>query len=92
MQLRLDSKGPVFFGQERSGVNGSSFRMLKFRSMFEDAEKHTGPVWSQKNDPRVTRVGKVMRRLRIDEIPQMYNVLKGRNEFGWTETGTTVLC
>jgi len=76
--IKLDSKGPVFFGQERSGVNGSSFRMLKFRSMFEDAEKHTGPVWSQKNDPRVTRVGKVMRRLRIDEIPQMYNVLKGK--------------
>ncbi len=76
--IKLDSKGPVFFGQERSGVNGSSFRMIKFRSMFEDAEKHTGPVWSQKNDPRVTRVGKVMRRLRIDEIPQMYNVLKGK--------------
>lgn len=75
--IKLDSKGPVFFGQKRSGVNGSSFRMLKFRSMFEDAELHTGPVWSQKNDPRVTRVGKVIRRLRIDEIPQMFNVLKG---------------
>jgi len=75
--IKLDSKGPVFFGQKRSGVNSSNFRMVKFRSMFKDAEKNTGPVWSQKNDPRVTRVGKVMRRLRIDEIPQMYNVLKG---------------
>ena len=45
--------------------------------MYKDAEKHTGPVWSQKNDPRVTRVGRILRRLRIDEIPQMYNVLKG---------------
>jgi exopolysaccharide biosynthesis polyprenyl glycosylphosphotransferase len=78
LAIKLDSKGSVFFRQERSGVNGSSFRMLKFRSMFEDAEKHTGPVWSQKNDPRITRVGKVLRRLRIDEIPQMYNVLKGK--------------
>ncbi|RKY99517.1 MAG: sugar transferase [Ignavibacteriae bacterium] len=78
LAIKLDSKGPVFFRQERSGVNGSSFRMLKFRSMFEDAEKHTGPVWSQKNDPRVTSVGKILRRLRIDEIPQMYNVLKGK--------------
>ncbi|MGB5288660.1 MAG: sugar transferase, partial [Ignavibacteriaceae bacterium] len=49
----------------------------KFRSMYKDAEKHTGPVWSQKDDPRVTRVGRKIRKLRIDEIPQMYNVLKG---------------
>jgi exopolysaccharide biosynthesis polyprenyl glycosylphosphotransferase len=77
MAIKLDSKGPVFFAQKRSGVNGSTFSMVKFRSMFKDAEKHTGPVWSQKNDPRVTRVGKVLRRLRLDEIPQMYNVLKG---------------
>ena len=58
-------------------MNNKIFKIIKFRSMYKDAEKHTGPVWSQKNDPRVTRVGRILRRLRIDEIPQMYNVLKG---------------
>lgn len=75
--IKLDSKGSVFFRQERSGQNGKPFKMLKFRSMYEDAEKHTGPVWSTKDDPRVTRAGKIVRKLRIDEIPQMYNVLRG---------------
>ncbi|MBT8377879.1 MAG: sugar transferase [Ignavibacteria bacterium] len=75
--IKLDSKGPVFFKQERSGMNNKTFKIIKFRSMFQDAEKHTGPIWSQKDDPRVTRVGRIIRRLRIDEIPQMYNVLKG---------------
>ncbi len=75
--VKLDSKGKVFFKQERIGMNHKKFKMIKFRSMFDDAEKYTGPVWSRKNDPRVTRVGKLMRRLRIDEIPQLYNVLKG---------------
>ena len=77
LAIKLDSKGPVFFKQERSGLNGKTFRMVKFRSMYQDAEKHTGPVWSQKNDPRITKVGRILRALRIDEIPQMYNVLKG---------------
>jgi exopolysaccharide biosynthesis polyprenyl glycosylphosphotransferase len=75
--IKFDSKGPIFFRQERMGMNGKTFKIVKFRSMFKDAEKHTGPVWSQKDDPRVTRVGKIIRRLRIDETPQMYNVLKG---------------
>ena len=75
--IKLDSKGPVFFTQERCGMDGEPFRMIKFRSMFVDAEKRTGPVWSVKDDPRITRVGKVIRKLRIDEIPQMVNVLKG---------------
>ncbi len=75
--IRLDSKGPVFFKQERSGLNGKPFKMVKFRSMYHDAEKLTGPVWSQKDDPRITRVGRIIRKLRIDELPQMYNVLKG---------------
>ena len=75
--IKLDSKGTVFFKQERIGMNGKKFKMIKFRSMFEDAEKYTGPVWSRKDDPRVTKVGKLMRRLRIDEIPQLYNVLFG---------------
>jgi exopolysaccharide biosynthesis polyprenyl glycosylphosphotransferase len=75
--IKLDSKGSIFFKQDRIGMNNKVFKVIKFRSMFEDAEKHTGPVWSQKNDPRVTRVGKIIRRLRIDEIPQMYNVFRG---------------
>lgn len=75
--IKIDSSGPVFFRQERIGMNGKIFKIVKFRSMFKDAEKHTGPIWSQKDDPRVTHIGKLIRRLRIDEIPQMYNVLKG---------------
>jgi exopolysaccharide biosynthesis polyprenyl glycosylphosphotransferase len=75
--IKLDSEGPVFFTQERMGMNGKVFKMIKFRSMRKDAEKLTGPVWSQKNDPRVTRVGRIIRKLRIDEIPQFINVLKG---------------
>ncbi len=75
--IKLDSKGPVFFKQERIGMNSKIFKIYKFRSMYKDAEKSTGPVWSTKDDPRVTRVGKILRKLRIDEIPQMFNVLKG---------------
>jgi exopolysaccharide biosynthesis polyprenyl glycosylphosphotransferase len=75
--IKIDSPGTIFFIQQRCGLNDSVFRMIKFRSMFKDAEKHSGPVWSQKDDPRVTRVGKILRKLRLDEIPQMYNVLKG---------------
>jgi len=75
--IKLESKGPVFFTQERCGQNGSVFRMIKFRSMRKDAEKLTGPVWSQKDDTRITGVGKIIRKVRIDEIPQMINVLTG---------------
>ncbi len=75
--IKIDSPGPVFFKQERSGLNGKSFMIYKFRSMRQDAEKLTGPMWSTKDDPRITRVGKFIRKVRIDEIPQMLNVLKG---------------
>lgn len=75
--IKLDSKGPVLFKQERIGMNNKTFNIYKFRSMYQDAEKHTGPVWSTKDDPRVTRIGKIIRKLRIDEIPQFFNVLKG---------------
>lgn len=75
--IKIDSEGPILFKQERMGKDGKLFNVLKFRSMIKDAEKYSGPVWSQKNDPRVTRVGKIIRKLRIDEIPQMFNVLKG---------------
>jgi len=77
LAIKLDSPGKVFFRQERCGIDGTLFKMFKFRSMRKDAEKHSGPVWSTKNDPRITRVGKFIRKVRIDEIPQMINVLKG---------------
>ncbi|MCU7496369.1 MAG: undecaprenyl-phosphate glucose phosphotransferase [Ignavibacteria bacterium] len=75
--IKLDSPGTVLYKQKRAGLNGKEFDIYKFRSMRNDAEKSTGPVWSQKNDPRITRVGKFIRKVRIDEIPQMINVLKG---------------
>jgi exopolysaccharide biosynthesis polyprenyl glycosylphosphotransferase len=75
--IKVDSRGSLFFKQDRSGMNGETFKILKFRSMIKDAEKYTGPVWSRKDDPRVTRVGKILRRVRLDEIPQMFNVMKG---------------
>ncbi len=75
--IKLETPGPVIFKQERVGLNGKIFNIYKFRSMVQDAEKKTGPVWAGKNDPRVTKVGKFIRKVRIDEIPQMVNVLKG---------------
>jgi len=75
--IKLESKGPVFYKQKRSGMGGREFSIIKFRSMKQDAEKQTGPVWSQKNDPRITHIGRFIRKVRIDEIPQMYNILKG---------------
>jgi sugar transferase (PEP-CTERM system associated) len=75
--IKLDSKGPAFHKQERVGMNGKTFVLWKFRSMKVNAEDETGPVWASKNDPRVTRIGRLLRRLRIDEFPQLYNVLRG---------------
>jgi sugar transferase (PEP-CTERM system associated) len=75
--IKLDSRGPVFFRQERVGQDGKIFTVWKFRSMRADAEKETGPVWSRPGDARVTRVGKFLRRTRLDELPQLYNVLVG---------------
>jgi sugar transferase (PEP-CTERM system associated) len=79
--IKIDSKGPVIFSQERVGQNGKSFYVQKFRSMVADAEKSSGPVWASENDDRVTRVGRVIRKLRIDELPQLWNVLKGEMSF-----------
>jgi len=75
--IKLDSPGPILYLQERVGLNGKVFRLIKFRSMIKDAEKYTGPVFAQENDPRITRVGKILRRFRLDELPQLINVLKG---------------
>ncbi len=79
--IKLDSKGPVIFSQERVGQDRKPYRVYKFRSMVTDAEAMSGPVWAQDDDPRVTRVGKVIRKLRIDELPQLWNVLKGDMSF-----------
>lgn len=76
LSIRLDSPGPVFFVQERVGYHGTPFRMFKFRSMRVGADAG-GPAFAAKRDPRVTRVGALLRRLRIDELPQLYNVLRG---------------
>ena len=75
--IKLDSPGQVFFRQRRCGLHGREFEILKLRTMYKDAEKETGPVWAGKDDPRVTRVGRFLRRRRIDELPQFWNVLKG---------------
>jgi exopolysaccharide biosynthesis polyprenyl glycosylphosphotransferase len=75
--IKLTSKGPVFYRQERVGLDGQSFLVLKFRSMKSDAEKVTGPVWAQKDDPRTTELGRFMRRFSLDELPQLINVLRG---------------
>lgn len=75
--IRLSSKGPAVFAQERVGLHGEPFVMYKFRSMYVDAEKKTGPTWASDNDPRITPVGIWLRKLRLDELPQLYNVLKG---------------
>jgi len=79
--IRLDSRGPVLFRQARVGKDGKTFQLLKFRSMFVDAEEKTGPIWAKKNDDRATRVGRVIRKLRLDELPQFLNVLRGEMSF-----------
>ena len=74
--VKLESPGPVLYKQERLGKDGERFNIIKFRSMREDAEK-AGPQWAHRKDPRITRVGKLLRRLHLDEVPQMINVLNG---------------
>jgi exopolysaccharide biosynthesis polyprenyl glycosylphosphotransferase len=77
LAIRLDSPGPIFYRQVRVGQGGRTFSMWKFRTMRVDAEAGTGAVWAQQNDPRVTRVGGFLRRTRLDELPQLVNVLGG---------------
>ena len=78
--IKIDSRGPVFFQQERVGKNGRPFVLTKFRSMKLDAEK-AGPVWATKGDERTTRVGRIIRKIRVDEIPQFWNILRGEMSF-----------
>ena len=79
--IKLESVGPILYRQARSGQNGGIFILNKFRSMREDAEQGTGAVWAQLQDPRVTRVGNVLRKTRLDELPQLFNVLLGHMSF-----------
>lgn len=76
--VKLEDKGPIFYKQERLGINAKSFYIYKIRSMRIDAEKFGGAQWAQKNDPRITKVGKFIRTTRVDEIPQLVNVLLGQ--------------
>ena len=75
--IKMDGSGPIFYRQERTGLHGKTFTLFKFRSMALDAEAEGKPRWAQKRDPRVTRIGAFMRASRIDELPQLFNVLRG---------------
>jgi len=75
--VRITSRGPVFYRQERTGLDGKPFTIFKYRSMYDDAERETGPVWARHDDPRVTPLGRFLRRSNIDELPQLWNVLRG---------------
>ncbi|VFQ44325.1 sugar transferase [Desulfoluna butyratoxydans] len=75
--IKWDSRGPILFSQDRLGIRHKPYRLYKFRSMVENAEALSGPVWASREDPRVTRVGRFIRKWRIDELPQLFNVLKG---------------
>src|SRR3954470_17031017 len=75
--IAIESRGSVLYAQERVGLKGRVFRMYKFRSMVLDAERESGPVWATEADPRITRVGGILRRTHLDELPQLLNVLRG---------------
>jgi lipopolysaccharide/colanic/teichoic acid biosynthesis glycosyltransferase len=75
--VKLTSAGPVFYTQQRTGLRGRPFRIFKFRTMHLDAEAETGPIWSKSGDPRCTTVGFILRRFCLDELPQLFNVLRG---------------
>ena len=81
LAIYIEDKAPIFYEQERVGKNGDTFKVLKFRSMFNDAEKGGKPQWAAQNDPRITRVGNFIRKCRIDELPQILNVFKGEMSF-----------
>jgi len=79
--IKCTSKGPILYQQVRVGRFGRLFEIYKFRTMYEDAEKHTGPQWAKENDPRVTPLGRILRKIHLDELPQLINVLKGEMSF-----------
>ena len=73
----LEDRGPVLYRQQRVGRDGNVFDLIKFRTMVPDAERETGPIWAQEEDPRITRIGRLLRSIRVDELPQLLNVLRG---------------
>jgi putative colanic acid biosynthesis UDP-glucose lipid carrier transferase len=75
--IKQTSEGPILYRQERIGMDGCRFQMLKFRTMRMDAEKQTGPIWARESDPRRTKIGVLLRKTCLDELPQLFNVLKG---------------
>ncbi len=79
--IKIEDGGPVLFSQERVGHNGRVFDALKFRSMIVDAEALTGPIQSRQNDPRVTRIGRILRATAMDELPQLWNIFRGDMSF-----------
>jgi lipopolysaccharide/colanic/teichoic acid biosynthesis glycosyltransferase len=89
LAIKLDSFGPVLYRQERVGLNGRRFTLLKFRSMINNAEPDGQPVWAARRDIRITRVGRFIRCTRIDELPQLFNVLCG--DMSWWARGLNAL-
>ena len=81
ISIKLTSKGPVFFIQERTGFQEKPFNLIKFRTMIANAESGSGPQWADKNDARITKLGDILRKTRIDELPQLFNILKGDMDF-----------
>ena len=81
LAVKLTSPGPLLYGQTRVGRLGKSFKIIKFRTMRQDAEKETGAVWAAENDPRITTVGKFLRKTRLDELPQLWNIFRGEMSF-----------
>ncbi|HAR94396.1 MAG TPA: sugar transferase [Deltaproteobacteria bacterium] len=79
--IKVQDGGPIFYGQERVGEKGRTFSVLKFRSMIVDAEGQTGVVWAVENDPRVTKIGRLLRATAMDELPQLWNIFKGDMSF-----------
>ena len=77
LAIWLGDRGPVFYTQERVGRRGRLFKVIKFRTMIVDAEAQTGPIWAAEDDPRITKVGGVLRRVRLDEMPQVINIVRG---------------
>jgi hypothetical protein len=90
--IKLESRGPALYRQERVGKDAKPFQILKFRSMCVDAEQHSGPQWASQNDPRITRVGSIIRKLRIDEMPQFVNILHGDMSFVGPRPERPFLC
>lgn len=81
LAIWLEDRGPIFYKQNRVGKGGKVFKVYKFRSMIPDAEKHTGPILATENDPRITKIGRILRATAMDELPQLWNIFKGDMSF-----------